>query len=72
MFLEQITSIAHIKSLLTSKEKLQLGEQSIAAILKSHAYINQKINTPDTVIYGINTGFGSLCNTVVPNKDLSQ
>lgn len=72
MFLEQITSIAHIKSLLTSKEKLQLGEQSIAAILKSHAYINQKINTPETVIYGINTGFGSLCNTVVPNKDLRQ
>lgn len=72
MLLEQITSIAHIKSLITSGEKVQLGEQSIAAINKSHAYINQKINTPDTVIYGINTGFGSLCNTVVPNKDLSQ
>ena len=72
MLLEQITSIAHIKSLITTGEKVQLGEQSIAAINKSHAYINQKINTPDTVIYGINTGFGSLCNTVVPNKDLSQ
>ncbi len=72
MFLEQIKDIATVKSVLDSGEKIELGEHSIAAIQKSHAYINTKINTPNTVIYGINTGFGSLCNTVIPNEDLSQ
>ena len=31
-----------------------------------------KLKRGDEVFYGINTGFGSLCNTVISKKDLSQ
>lgn len=71
MKVEHIRSIEQLKTFVNSSEKLELGEESIAAIEKSHAYISEKIKN-EFVIYGINTGFGSLCNTVIPNKDLSQ
>ena len=34
--------------------------------------MNDKIQRSDTPIYGINTGFGSLCNHQVSNKDLGK
>ncbi len=40
------------------------------AIEKCHDYLLQKINIPNSVYYGINTGFGSLCNTKISPSDL--
>lgn len=71
MLVEHIQSISQVKELLNSKERLELGEQSVQAIQKSYDYIRDKVKR-DFVIYGINTGFGSLCDTVIPNEDLSQ
>ena len=72
MLIENVNSIEDVRRLIFSDEKVTLGEKSINAIELSYQYINRKIADPDTVIYGINTGFGSLCNTVIPNQDLSQ
>ncbi|MBL7836692.1 MAG: histidine ammonia-lyase [Bacteroidetes bacterium] len=71
MLVEHIQTIEQVRNFVRSGEKLELGENSIQAIEKSHAYILNKIKH-DVVIYGINTGFGSLCNTVIPKEDLSQ
>ncbi|MEZ4805235.1 MAG: aromatic amino acid ammonia-lyase [Bacteroidia bacterium] len=71
MFIEDISSINHVKSVLDSGVKIELGESSIKAIEKSHAYIQSKIKDGNATIYGVNTGFGSLCDTTIESKDLS-
>ena len=70
MLLEEIQTIEQIAHLMESRESISIGPSSQKAIEKSYQYIQQKMQTPNTVIYGINTGFGSLCNTTIPNSDL--
>ena len=70
MFLEELQTIEQIAHVLESREHIAIGPSSQMAIEKSYQYIQKKMQNPDTVIYGINTGFGSLCNTTIPNSDL--
>ena len=72
MFIEDIQTIEQVAKALNSNAKISIGEGSKAAILKSFAYIKNKMDSTDAVIYGINTGFGSLCNTTVPHSELQQ
>ena len=72
MFIEEIQTIAQVAEVLSSNKKVSLGQESKAAILKSYNYIKNKMDTTDAVIYGINTGFGSLCNTTVAHSDLQE
>ena len=51
--------------------KLILSEAAKKRIQKNRSYLENKINSGDTY-YGINTGFGSLCNVRIANEDLSQ
>ncbi len=53
-------------------EKLVLDEVSTQNIQKSFQYLQQKIQNSEQPIYGINTGFGALCNTKIPNEDLTE
>ena len=72
MFIEDIQTIEQVAKALNSNAKISIGEGSKAAISKSFAYIKNKMDSTDAVIYGINTGFGSLCNTTVPHSELQQ
>jgi histidine ammonia-lyase len=72
MFIEDIQTIAQVAEVLHSNQKISIGEESKAAILKSYNYIKNKMDSTDAVIYGINTGFGSLCNTTVAHSELQQ
>jgi len=51
---------------------LYLDQQSRNLINSSHLYLQDKIKRANRPIYGINTGFGSLCNIVIEDKDLSN
>jgi histidine ammonia-lyase len=51
--------------------KLMLSEAAKKRIQKNRSYLENKINSGETY-YGINTGFGSLCNVRIANDDLSQ
>lgn len=42
--------------------KLALSEESKNNIIKCREYLDQKMAKNDEPIYGINTGFGSLCD----------
>ena len=53
-------------------ERAILADASKQAILRSHAFLQAKVNEPNKAYYGINTGFGSLCNTVVDSSELSD
>lgn len=64
--LEEVDEILH------SHCTIELGAEAREAIQKCRTYLDEKIKRSDKLIYGINTGFGSLCNTAIDSKDLEQ
>ena len=58
--------------MLAPETQLALSTESIANIEKCRNYLDHKIETHQDPIYGITTGFGSLCNRTISNDDLSQ
>ena len=52
--------------------KVELGINAKEAVQKCYDYLHHKLSSESNVIYGINTGFGSLCNTVIGNHELEQ
>ena len=65
-------SIAESIHLLNGHEKLFLTDESKERITKCRAYLDKRLATADTTFYGINTGFGSLCNVKINVKDIEQ
>ncbi|WP_052595215.1 histidine ammonia-lyase [Aureispira sp. CCB-QB1] len=63
-------SIEDLGKLLANKEKLSLSEESQTAIQTCYDFLHQKINATEQSYYGINTGFGSLCNIKIEEKEL--
>lgn len=61
-----------IHELITKKRKLKLSEESKLQIEKSRNYLDEKIKESEIPIYGINTGFGSLCNVKISAKSLGH
>lgn len=65
-------SLEKLDEILSSNISLALSEEAKAAILKCRAYLDEKVAQSDRLIYGINTGFGSLCDTAISSEDLEQ
>jgi histidine ammonia-lyase len=65
-------SLEEIDEIVREHRTLVLGDDARAAIQKCRMYLDEKIKRHDKLIYGINTGFGSLCNTAIDEKDLEQ
>ncbi|HEY3371749.1 MAG TPA: histidine ammonia-lyase [Prolixibacteraceae bacterium] len=61
-----------IEQILEHHQMLVLSEESVALIQKSKAYLDRKMSQTNGPLYGINTGFGALCNIEVSNDDLSK
>ncbi len=61
-----------IHDILQYKMKLELSEESRVNIEKSRKYLDEKIKQSDKPVYGINTGFGSLCNVKISSEHLTQ
>ena len=54
-----------IEQILERKKKLMLSAESVRLIEKSKAYLDRKMSESNGPLYGINTGFGALCNIEV-------
>ncbi|MDI1355409.1 MAG: histidine ammonia-lyase [bacterium] len=52
--------------------KIVLSDVSKKAITNCRNYLDKKLKTNKGPIYGINTGFGSLCNVKISEEDLEQ
>jgi histidine ammonia-lyase len=51
-------------------QHISLSAEAISRIAKNRAYLDEKLKQ-GSVHYGINTGFGSLCNVVINESELS-
>lgn len=61
-----------IEQLLKSKAKLVLSDEAIKKIEHCRAYLDKKTDENTVPIYGVTTGFGSLCNKHISKDELSQ
>lgn len=67
-----LLDLAVIKDIVDANKQIALSEEAIGNINKSFEFLSQKIKNNDTPIYGINTGFGSLCNVKISAENLSK
>jgi histidine ammonia-lyase len=63
-------SLLDIETILS--QNISLDATSIANIEKCRAYLDRKMKEEGKTFYGINTGFGSLCNVKISNDDIEQ
>ncbi|MCL2434996.1 MAG: histidine ammonia-lyase [Lentimicrobiaceae bacterium] len=68
----EFLSLETVRKIVTKKIKIELSETSRSAVAKCRAYLNAKMEHQTSPIYGITTGFGSLCNTSISKENLSQ
>ncbi|WP_167609311.1 histidine ammonia-lyase [Maribellus sediminis] len=61
-----------IQDILENDVKLVLSDISIELIQKSKKYLDQKLERAEKPLYGINTGFGALCDIEISKEDLSK
>lgn len=65
-------NLKELDHILHGHSKIALSEDSRYRIIKCRNYLDQKIQTSSTPIYGINTGFGSLYNKHIAKNQLEQ
>ncbi|MFT6844978.1 MAG: histidine ammonia-lyase [Flavobacteriales bacterium] len=63
-------SIRDIDEILTGS--ISLSKEVVDKVTVAREYLNEKMKSHKDPIYGINTGFGSLCDTKIENKDLGK
>jgi histidine ammonia-lyase len=62
--------LAEFENIINANLKINLSTEAKSAVEKCRAYLDQKMHGSDALIYGINTGFGSLCDTAISSNDL--
>lgn len=61
-----------IDHVLTNKKHIEISAELKDNVKQCRAYLEEKLKNVSRPIYGINTGFGSLCDTVIPSHELNQ
>lgn len=65
-------SIEKIEEILSNNLELRLSEEASAKIIKCRTYLDDRMAASTDPVYGINTGFGSLCDVKINNDELEQ
>ena len=68
----QHLSIEKVGQILADKSRLALSDESRRLISKCREYLDKKMENASEPIYGITTGFGSLCNISIDPDQLAQ
>jgi len=61
-----------IEQILENNTKLSLSDEAKTKIRHCREYLDDKVKNHNEPIYGITTGFGSLCNINISQKDLTS
>ncbi len=67
-----ILNIETLQEIISQDKKLALSEEARINIEKCRTYLDNKMSKTDDPIYGINTGFGSLCNIKINDENLTK
>lgn len=69
---EDTLTLKQVKRIIDNHETLELSESAAHAVQKCRDYLDSKMEDIGRPVYGVTTGFGSLCNITIPEADLSQ
>ena len=69
---EKTLTISIINEIITRNTPIVLSLDVKKKIKECSKYLDERISKKSDSIYGINTGFGSLCNHKISKKDLAQ
>ena len=67
-----VLDLEEIRDILEHGKSLALSEEAVYNIEKARKYLDTKMKENKAPIYGINTGFGSLCNVRISSENLTQ
>ncbi|MDI5894860.1 histidine ammonia-lyase [Flavobacterium algoritolerans] len=68
----QLLSFETLEEIISHGKLVALSEEAKVNIQKCREYLDKKMASHSDPIYGINTGFGSLCNVKISNENLSK
>ena len=68
----ELLSLETLAEIVSCDKSLALSEEAKINIQKCRDYLDKKMASHSDPIYGINTGFGSLCNVKISNDNLSK
>ena len=68
----KVLELSTISDIIFQNKKIELSKEAIEKIEKCRNYLDDKIKHQDQPIYGINTGFGSLCDVKISKDKLTQ
>jgi histidine ammonia-lyase len=68
----EILSLEKLNEIISFNKSIALSDESKVNIQKCRDYLDTKMKSNDKPIYGINTGFGSLCNIKIDDENLSK
>lgn len=67
-----VLDLEKIRQIIEKEKVLSLSEVSRKRINTSRKYLEDRLRNKQEPIYGINTGFGSLCNVTISSSSLEQ
>ena len=65
-------TVEKIHEIISKGSQITLSKDSEAAVIKCRQFLDSKMGDIGRPVYGVTTGFGSLCNITVPAEDLSR
>ena len=65
-------SIERIGEIVRNDYQLKLSDDAKQRIVRCRQYLDEKIANQEEPVYGVTTGFGSLCNVSIGKDELSQ
>lgn len=65
-------TVEDVDRIISTGARLELSERACSLIDRCRSYLDEKIKTCTAPLYGITTGFGSLCNITINSDDLGE
>jgi histidine ammonia-lyase len=63
-------TLERLEQIVQNAETIAISPESIQRISRCRTYLDDKLAADDQLYYGINTGFGSLCNVRISDDDI--
>ena len=67
----ELLTLGRVRAIIENRIPLALSEDARQRIIRCRSYLDEKMERNAQPIYGITTGFGSLCNISVGKEDLA-
>ncbi|SDW27893.1 histidine ammonia-lyase [Flavobacterium degerlachei] len=68
----EVLTLEIVQEIISQHKSLELSDEAKVNIQKCRDFLDKKMASHSEPIYGINTGFGSLCNVKISNENLSK